>query len=173
MAALTFLRSDGPSIAAAAYQGVTIDEPATDRVVEHLAAPGAIAGIAVAPNGRWVVDGSQDATLHGGKVPGGDDFKMTGFPRPGPARVRGQRRLDGLRRRCTVAFWDSSGSGPTGREGAIGQGHQAAITALAWHPDAARTLVTADGSGEALTWRLESDARARRSVAAHAPAHHQ
>ncbi|WP_219418835.1 WD40 repeat domain-containing protein [Pseudonocardia nigra] len=71
---LAWMRRDGRRVAAAAYQGVTILEPESDRVVERLPAPGAIAGLAVAPNGRWVVGGSQDATLHGWKVPGGDDF---------------------------------------------------------------------------------------------------
>lgn len=160
VAGLSFLRRDGRRVAAAAYQGVTIVEPATDRVVEHLAAPGAIAGIAVAPNGRWVVGGSQDATLHGWKVPGGDDFRMSGFPRTVSrlAFEDGGRWMacDGG---ATVAFWDFSGTGPTGREGALGNGHDAAITALAWHPGTARTLVTGDADGEVLTWRLGPDAR--------------
>jgi hypothetical protein len=59
---------------------VKIFEPGTDRMVQRLPSPGAIAGLAVAPNGRWVVGGSQDATLHGWKVTDGSDFRMSGFP---------------------------------------------------------------------------------------------
>jgi WD40 repeat protein len=54
-------------VAASAYQGVTIFEADTDRITQTLPAPGAISGLACAPNGRWVVGGSQDATLHGWK----------------------------------------------------------------------------------------------------------
>jgi hypothetical protein len=32
----------------------------------------------------------------------------------------------------TVAVWDFSGPGPTGREAVLGQGHEAAVTGLAW-----------------------------------------
>ena len=67
-------------VAASAYQGVTIFEPGTDRITRTLRAPGAISGLASAPNGRWVVGGSQDATLHGWKVNDGTDFRMSGFP---------------------------------------------------------------------------------------------
>lgn len=159
VAGLSWLRSDGRRIAAAAYQGVTIVEPATDRVVEHLPAPGAIAGLAVAPNGRWVVGGSQDATLHGWKVPGGDDFRMSGFP---TTVSRLAFEPGGRWMACdggdTIAFWDFSGAGPTGREALLGQGHRGAVTALAWAPTG-RTLATADATGDVALWRLDPAAR--------------
>lgn len=155
VAGLSWLRRDGRRIAAAAYQGVTIFEPATDRLVEHLAAPGAIAGVAVAPNGRWVVGGSQDATLHGWKIPGGDDFRMSGFP---TTVSRLAFESGGRWMACdggdTVAFWDFSGPGPTGREAMLGQGHAHPVTALAWRPGDARTLVTGDAGGDLLSWRI-------------------
>ena len=52
VAGLAWMRADGRRLAAAAYQGVTIFEPDTDRMVQHLPSPGAIAGLAIAPNGR-------------------------------------------------------------------------------------------------------------------------
>lgn len=159
VAGLSFLRRDGRRVAAAAYLGVTILEPATDRVVEHLAAPGAIAGLAVAPTGRWVVGGSQDATLHGWKVPGGDDFRMSGFP---STVSRLAFEPDGRWMACdggdTVAFWDFSGAGPTGREAVLGQGHRGAITAMAWAP-AGRVLATGDACGDLALWRVGGSAR--------------
>ncbi|MBC3191842.1 WD40 repeat domain-containing protein [Pseudonocardia sp. C8] len=159
VAGLSWLRRDGRRIAAAAYRGVSILEPATDRVIEHLPAPGAIAGIAVSPHGRWVVGGSQDATLHGWKVPGGDDFQMSGFP-----TTVSRLAFDSTGRwmACdggdTVAFWDFSGSGPTGREAMLGQGHRGSISALAWSTDTQRTLVTGDATGDVAVWHLGPDA---------------
>jgi hypothetical protein len=159
VAGLAWLRRDGRRVAAAAYQGVTILEPATDRLVEHLPAPGAIAGLACSPSGRWVVGGSQDATLHGWKVPGGDDFRMSGFP---TTVSRLAFAADGRWLACdggdTVAFWDFSGAGPTGREALLGEGHTAPITALAWAVTG-RTLVTADAAGDVALWRLGPTAR--------------
>lgn len=159
VAGLAWLRRDGRRVAAAAYQGVTIMEPATDRVVEHLPAPGAIAGLTCSPNGRWVVGGSQDATLHGWKVPGGDDFRMSGFP---TTVSRLAFAADGRWLACdggdTVAFWDFSGAGPTGREALLGEGHPAPITALAWAATG-RTLVTADATGDLALWHLGPTAR--------------
>ncbi len=157
VAGLAWLRRDGRRVAAAAYQGVTILEPDGDRLVEHLPAPGAIAGLAVAPNGRWVVGGSQDATLHGWKVPGGDDFRMSGFP---TTVSRLAFESGGRWMACdggdTIAFWDFSGSGPTGREAVLGCGHESAVSALAWR-DArgpVRSLVTGDVGGDIAGWRL-------------------
>jgi WD40 repeat protein len=57
----------------------------------------------------------------------------------------------------TVAFWDFSGTGPTGREALLGEGHAAPITALAWTATG-RTLVTADAAGDVALWRLGPDA---------------
>jgi WD40 repeat protein len=158
VAGLAFLRRDGRRIVAAAYQGVTILEPATDRVIEHLPAPGAIAGLAVAPNGRWVVGGSQDATLHGWKVPGGSAFRMSGFP---TTVSRLAFEPGGRWMACdaddTIACWDFSGAGPTGREALLAEGHAAAVTALFWAPPdgATRVLVTADAAGNVARWRIE------------------
>jgi WD40 repeat protein len=159
VAGLAWLRRDGRRLAAAAYQGVTILEPATDRVIERLPAPGAIAALACSPNGRWVVGGSQDATLHGWKVPGGDDFRMSGFP---TTVSRLAFAADGRWLACdggdTVAFWDFSGPGPTGREALLGPGHPAPIAALAW-AGTGRTLATADASGDVALWHLGPGAR--------------
>lgn len=158
---LAWLRRDGRRVAAGAYQGVTVLEPASDRLVEHLAAPGAIAGLAVAPSGRWVVGGSQDATLHGWKVPGGDDFRMSGFP----ATVsRLEFDTDGRWLACNggdvVVCWDFSGAGPAGREALLAEGHRGAVTALTWMPreGAHRALASGDDAGEIALWRLGAGA---------------
>jgi WD40 repeat protein len=158
VAGLAWMRADGRRLAAAAYQGVKIFEPDTDRMVERLVAPGAIAGLAVAPNGRWVVGGSQDATLHGWNVRDGSDFRMSGFPK---TVSRLAFESSGRWMCCdggdTVVFWDFSGSGPTGREGLLGEGHRDDVTALAWAPtDGTSVLVSGDASGDIALWRLTS-----------------
>lgn len=147
-------------VAASAYQGVTIFEPETDRITNALPAPGAISGLTAAPNGRWVVGGSQDATLHGWKVDDGSEFEMHGFP----ATVSHLAFDDGGRwMTCDSAevltCWDFSGPGPTGRAGAVLTGHQAAISAFAWMPGNHTTLISGDAEGDVLVWRLGANTR--------------
>ncbi|MGW5647669.1 WD40 repeat domain-containing protein [Saccharopolyspora sp. NPDC003752] len=142
-------------VAASAYQGVTIFEPGTDRITNTLDAPGAISGLTAAPNGRWVVGGSQDATLHGWKVDDASDFQMSGFP----ATVSHLAFEDGGRwMACESAevltCWDFSGRGPTGRAGVVLTGHQAAVTAFAWVPGRRETLISGDQDGNVLVWRI-------------------
>ncbi|MDA3630851.1 hypothetical protein OU415_35875 [Saccharopolyspora sp. WRP15-2] len=147
-------------VAASAYQGVTIFEPDTDRITNTLRAPGAISGLAAAPNGRWVVGGSQDATLHGWKVDDGSDFEMSGFP----ATVSDLAFEDGGRwMACESAevltCWDFSGTGPTGRAGVVLTGHQAAVSAFAWLPGQHSTLISGDADGTVLVWRIATTTR--------------
>ncbi|MEU6269296.1 WD40 repeat domain-containing protein [Saccharopolyspora shandongensis] len=142
-------------VAASSYQGVTIFEPETDRITNTLEAPGAISGLTAAPNGRWVVGGSQDATLHGWKVTDGSDFQMSGFP----ATVSHLAFEDGGRwMACESAevltCWDFSGRGPTGRAGVVLTGHQAAVTAFAWAPGHRETMISGDQDGNVLVWRI-------------------
>lgn len=162
VAGLAWMRADGRRLAAAAYQGVTIFEPGTSRTIAELAAPGAIAGIAVEPNGRWVVGGSQDATLHGWNVRDRSDFQMSGFPR----RVSRLAFESSGRWMCcdggdTVVFWDFSGRGPTGRNGLVAEWHRADVTALAWLPTDGRNpvLISGDASGGVALWRLRPNSQ--------------
>lgn len=142
-------------VAASAYQGVTVLEPSGDRVTNRLRAPGAISGLAASPNGRWIVGGSQDATLHGWKVADGSDFRMSGF-------VAAVSRLafedSGRWMACASAevltCWDFSGKGPTGRAAVVLAGHHAPVTAFAWAPGERRTLVSGAEDGTVLVWRL-------------------
>lgn len=162
VAGLAWMRADGRRVAAAAYQGVKVFEPDTDRVIARLPAPGAIAGIATAPNGRWVVGGSQDATLHGWNVRDGSDFQMSGFPK---LVSRLAFEASGRWMCCdagdTIVCWDFSGSGPTGREGLLAEGHRDDVTALAWAPTggSAPTLVSGDAAGDLALWRLGPSSR--------------
>jgi WD40 repeat protein len=157
---LTWLRRDARRLAAAAYQGVTIYEPATSRVAQHLAAPGAIAGLAVAPNGRWIVGGSQDATLHGWRVPAGNDFRMSGFP-----STVSQLAFDPTGRWLandaadSLTLWDFSGPGPTGRDALVAEGHPSRITAFTWARacgpgETIRELYSGDDAGNLALWRV-------------------
>lgn len=160
VAGLSWVRG-GRRVAAAAYQGVTVFEPDTDRLVEHLPAPGAIAGLTVAPSGRWVVGGSQDATLHGWKLPGGEDFMMSGFPstvsQPAFEPTGRWMACDGG---AQIACWDFSGNGPTGREALLAEGHDARVSALTWLPGGtSRVLFSGDAAGGLALWRITNTDR--------------
>jgi WD40 repeat protein len=157
VAGLAWLRRDGRRVAAAAYRGVTVLEPDADRVVTHLPAPGAIAGLAVAPNGRWVVGGSQDATLHGWNLADGSDFGRGGFPTTvsRPAFAEGGRWL-ACHAGAVLALWDFSGAGPAGRPALLAKGHRAPVTALAWAAGTIPTLISADEAGDVARWRLHA-----------------
>ena len=92
-------------------------------------------------------------------MPGhGSDFRMSGFPKT----VSSLAFESSGRWMCcdggdTVVFWDFSGSGPTGREGLLGEGHRDDVTALAWAPtDGTSVLVSGDASGDIALWRLTS-----------------
>jgi hypothetical protein len=147
-------------VAASAYQGVTIFEPGTDRITQTLRAPGAISGLASAPNGRWVVGGSQDATLHGWKVNDGTDFRMSGFPATvSQLSFEDTGRWMGCASGDVLTCWDFSGSGPTGRAAVVLTGHAAPVTASAWVPGDRRTLISGDQDGTVLLWRLPATAR--------------
>lgn len=162
VAGLSWMRADGRRLAAAAYQGVKIFEPDTDRTIARLAAPGAIAGLAVDPNGRWVVGGSQDATLHGWNIRDHSDFRMSGFPK----RVSRLAFESSGRWMCcdagdVIVCWDFSGRGPTGRDGLLAEGHRDDVTALAWIPTRgpAPILLSGDAAGDIALWRLTPNSR--------------
>jgi len=157
VAGLAWMRADGRRVAAAAYRGVTILEPGTDRIVEVLDAPGAIAGLAVAPTGRWVVGGSQDATLHGWNMRDRSDFRMSGFPtRVSRLAFESSGRWMACDGGDTLSCWDFSGPGPIGREALLAEGHRGQVTALAWAPTDRKDplLVSGDDAGEVALWRL-------------------
>lgn len=147
---------DGRRVAAAAYQGVHVLAARDGSHEKTLPAPGAIAGLAVAPSGRWVVGGSQDATLHGWRFPTADDFRMSGFP---TTVSRLAFHADGRWLACDggndVTCWDFAGAGPTGRAALILEGHEAQVGALAWAPPGGGpVLVTGDAAGTVHTWLI-------------------
>jgi WD40 repeat protein len=134
---------------------VTIFEPDTNRITNTLRAPGAISGLTAAPNGRWVVGGSQDATLHGWKVDDGSDFEMPGFPATvSHLAFEDSGRWMACESAEVLTCWDFSGAGPTGRAGVVLTGHQSAVSAFAWMPGSQRTLISGDQDGTVLVWRI-------------------
>jgi WD40 repeat protein len=147
-------------VAASAYQGVTIFEPASDRVTKSLRAPGAISGMAASPNGRWIVGGSQDATLHGWKVDDGSDFRMAGFPSTvSRLAFEDAGRWMACESSDVLTCWDFSGKGPTGRAAVVLTGHRSPVPGFAWAPGESRTLVSGDRDGLVLVWRLTAGTR--------------
>ncbi|MCI2419801.1 hypothetical protein MOQ72_20345 [Saccharopolyspora sp. K220] len=147
-------------VAASSYRGVTIFEPDTDRITNTLEAPGAISGLTAAPNGRWVVGGSQDATLHGWKVTDGSDFQMSGFPATvSHLAFEAGGRWMACESAEVLTCWDFSGAGPTGRAGVVLTGHESAVAAFAWAPGHRQTLISGDRTGTVLVWRIAANTK--------------
>ncbi len=127
VARLAFLRRNGRRITAATYQGVAILEPATDRMIEHLPAPGAIAGLAVAPAGAGSSAAARTPPCTAGD-PGRQRLPHERIPHHRlPPRVRARRPVDGLRRRRQHRLPGLPGAGPTGREALLAEDHAAAV----------------------------------------------
>lgn len=144
-------------LAVAAYGGVTcftLDTPAIARSFTYL---GSMLNLAASPDGRWLVCGNQDATVHIWGVEDGSELAMAGFP--SKVDVVGFH----LDSRWLYAHggdeptvWDFAGSGPDGRQPAMLQlSGPVGSVQYAWHP--VEPLIAAAGtSGEIGLWQATS-----------------
>jgi WD40 repeat protein len=140
-------------LAAAHFGGVRIFDPA-GALRKQLPYANGIQSLAWSPDGRWLVSGNQDPSVHLW-IPAEDaEFHMSGYE--GKVRHlafdRGSRWLatGGGREAC---LWDCAGAGPEGREPAM-LPHDALLTALAFQHSHG-LLATADQAGLLQLWSPE------------------
>ncbi|MDH6574448.1 hypothetical protein [Kitasatospora sp. MAP5-34] len=152
---LAWLR-DGRRLASSAYGGVRCHERHTDKPVTEYRYLGSHLAIALAPTGRWICTGNQDASIHIWRTRDGDDLTMQGYPDK-IARLAfddtGQwLASDGA---PDITVWDFSGKGPAGTEPRSLRTHET-VTALAWRPGGDAVLASAGAEGTVAFWRAGS-----------------
>lgn len=127
---------DGSRIGASCYGGVwwwTIDQP--DAGARIMAWKGALLGLEVSPDGRWVAGGCQDASVHLWRLWSGDDLQMAGYPSK-VERVAWDptSRYLAVANPGEVTVWNFTGKGPAGTMPDVLEYHTGRITDLAYAP---------------------------------------
>lgn len=125
---------DGSRVGVSCYGGVTwyeVADPAAPPKV--FAWKGSLLSLDVAPNGKFVAGGCQDAAVHVWRLWSGDDFQMSGYP----AKVEHVAwdhtgRFMAVGNVGEVTVWDYSGRGPQGTRPTQLDGHDRHVSALAF-----------------------------------------
>jgi len=123
----------GRQLVTACYGGLRLAEPGGPGTVRFLEYAGSILAVAPSPDGKWLVSGNQDGSLHVWRMEDGAQFQMTGYP----SKVKALAfSLDGSTLAAAggaeVTVWDFGGGGPAGRAPRVLEGHTGLINALAW-----------------------------------------
>ena len=143
---------NGRRLAAASYGGVRFYDPERTGVVRELAWKGSLLTIAHSPDGKWLVSGNQDSSVHLWRLAGTGELEMAGYPakinRLAFDRDGRWLAVGGV---GDVTLWDMRGKGPGGRRPVVLDGHRQRISALSWRPDGA---LVASGSpdGSVVLW---------------------
>ena len=140
--------NDGRHLFAGHYGGVSVFQGAP-KPVKVFPWKGAPLTVTASPDGRWVVSGNQDASLHVWKFSSGSELQMTGFA---TKVLLVAWRRDSLRLANAsmneISEWDFSGKGPKGSKPIGMLGHSSRIVGLGYaptHPDLLGSVAT-DGS---------------------------
>lgn len=149
--ALVWLR-DGRELALAAYGGLTAFAPGRTRPVREFAYGGSLLAAAVTPDGRWLVSGNQDASIHVWRRRDGAELEMAGMPRK-VTRVAfdASGRWLAADGSADPTVWDFSGRGPGGTSPRQLRLHPGGATAFAWQP-ARPVLATGGADGVLALW---------------------
>ena len=141
----------GRRLAVASYGGVVLHEPKSGRIAQTMPFKGSLLSLVVSPNGRWVVTGNQDATLHAWRV-GRDnaDLAMHGYPtKITSLAFSADSRFLACNGSPELSVWDFAGAGPSGTTPRIVRGHEELVATLAFAPSGHR-LASAGRDGTVL-----------------------
>jgi WD40 repeat protein len=146
----------GRRLAVAAYGAVRCHERHTAKPVAGYPYIGSHLALAVAPTGRWICSGNQDASIHIWRTRDGGELTMSGYPEKVSRLAFDETgywlAADGA---PDVTVWDFSGRGPEGTA-PRSLSHHETITALAWRPGAAGHLASGGDEGDVALWRATS-----------------
>ncbi|WP_030801999.1 WD40 repeat domain-containing protein [Streptomyces sp. NRRL S-337] len=149
---LAWMRN-GRRLAVAAYGAVRAHERHTDKPVVTYPYVGSHLALAVAPTGRWICSGNQDASIHIWRTRDGSELTMSGY-REKVSRLAFDDTgywlaADGA---PDVTVWNFSGKGPAGTAPRSLQCHDT-VTALAWRPGGAGHLASGGHDGTVALWQ--------------------
>jgi WD40 repeat protein len=142
----------GVQVAAGSYGGVQLLR-ANGLVRDGLLAwKGSVLELAIAPDGRRLAHGNQDASVHFWDLRKRSELEMWGYR----TKVRQLSWRDDSRLLATgggeeVTLWDFAGRGPAGRKPLVLAGHSDLVAWLAFAPGSKR-LVSVAGDGLVLMW---------------------
>ncbi|MGW0840714.1 WD40 repeat domain-containing protein [Streptomyces sp. NPDC002787] len=142
----------GRRLAVAAYGAVRGHERHTEKPVVAYPYIGSHLALAVAPTGKWICSGNQDASIHIWRTRDGSELTMSGYPEKVSRLAFDDTGLwlaaDGA---PDVTVWDFSGKGPAGTAPRSLRCHET-VTALAWRPGAAGHLTSGGHDGTVALW---------------------
>ncbi|GHE15097.1 WD40 repeat domain-containing protein [Streptomyces alanosinicus] len=142
----------GRRLAVAAYGAVRCHERHTEKPVATYPYVGSHLALAVAPTGRWICSGNQDASIHIWRARDGGELTMSGYPEKVSRLAFDDSGFwlaaDGA---PDVTVWDFSGKGPEGTAPRSLRCHET-VTALAWRPGAGGHLASGGDDGTVALW---------------------
>ncbi|WP_039939497.1 WD40 repeat domain-containing protein [Streptomyces himastatinicus] len=148
---LAWLRQ-GRRLAIAAYGAVRCHERHTPKPVATYPYIGSHLALAVAPTGRWICSGNQDASIHIWRTRDASELTMSGYPGKVSRLAFDDTGFwlaaDGA---PDVTVWDFSGKGPAGTAPRSLRCHQN-VTALAWRPGGDGHLASGGHDGTVAVW---------------------
>ena len=127
---------EAPEVAASCYGQISFWQPDALEPTRHLTWQGTPLVMAWCPDGRYLVCGEQDATLHVWALPSEREMAMSGYPEK-IRQVAWDRtgRLLASGGGMDITIWDFEGQGPEGSEPVCLEAHIDSITALAFQTD--------------------------------------
>jgi WD40 repeat protein len=139
--------TDGRRLGAGCYGGVHwLDRDDGWLESKHYDWRGSVLSLAMAPDGRWLAGGSQDATVQIWKLWSAEHLEMSGYP----AKIQllaWDPTSHWFANSCleSITVWDCSGKGPKGRRPDNLEGHEGRVTGLAFSGEALLASGSADG----------------------------
>ncbi|MDA2953458.1 MAG: WD40 repeat domain-containing protein [Actinomycetota bacterium] len=145
----------GRAIAVSHYGGITTWSPRhQDGAPRRFEWKGSSLRLAWSPDGRYVVTGDQDSTVHFWIMKNGKDLQMWGYPR----KVQ-ELSWDSVGRHLAtgggpeVIIWDCSGAGPAETEPVMLEVDDTPLAALAFAP-VGRLIAAATDGGTLSMWHM-------------------
>ncbi len=159
----------GSSLAAACFGAVRLYDPDGKAAPREFAYGNGIQTLAWSPDGRWLVSGNQDPSVHLWMPESDVELQMSGYEE----KVRHLSFDPSGRWLATsgsrdASVWDCSGEGPQGREPAM-LAHDAPVCGVAFQRGHG-LLATASLDGAVMLWSPERRQPLRASVRMPAPA---
>ncbi len=152
---------DGSGLISACYGGLQELRPTLAEPQRKFEWKGSIIALVASQDGRFLVTGNQDASMHVWVVKTGKELYMSGYP----TKVRtivfspdSKQLASGADK--AIVLWDMRGKGPAKSEPRILEGHTATVTGMVFLPTAGSLLSCAE-DGTLRAWRPEASKKAQ------------